>query len=608
MSDDSGDDVPSLSDNPYRSTTIQAPSLFGDDTPVPLEDVRVGFQSGFVFEIFDSSPGVGVTDTFVLVLNPSVYSLGEPQQSTLTPAEDNTVVAEENGIITRNITIEGTFGISQKKATGFLGAQGNGQALSGNQHFLSLRNLFRKYSRLKKAATGSENIQLHFHSLRENDHFVVVPLAFEMPRDAKATRIHYEYRIQCTAIAVVDGSTLRTITDPAAFNTAARDIGQAFHDARAYFADINQQIVSIRRQVQNITAVMQQAAGLINLVGNFVNGSEDLIQSPLKAFAAGAESIRDAGETLSASLATVPSSPQAIIDLASERSLRRLESCFDTILAYKDKFAPPVGDNLLAPFSGERALTQQDVLDGTAGATIGSRTRVSLGSAGSAGLNLAGYTSTRPVVVARTDTVDSIGARFAVPPEAIVLINDLRPPYIAEGGGPGILAPGDTLLVPVVSGGPVQSTQANVGEYLTAEDLLYGVDLALDPALLAQGTLEWEIDTTHGSTDASLIRGAGNVVQGTWITVNTERGATVFLPDVGLRRNAGIKGTIAQVLLAALALREGILTDTRVQSIQSERIVLSGDVLTQEITPIIRGGLAGPPLVIPFATAAGAGA
>jgi len=99
-----------------------------------------------------------------------------------------------------------------------------------------------------------------------------------------------------------------------------------------------------------------------------------------------------------------------------------------------------------------------------------------------------------------------------------------------------------------------------------------------------------------------------NVVQGSRITIETERGSTTFLPFVGILRNVGVKGTLQHMLLAALRLREAVLADPRIERIDSSRIVLDADVLTQEITPIVRGRTDAPTIAIPFGRASGGGA
>jgi hypothetical protein len=573
-------------------------------------DARAGFQNGFVFEIFDTAPGAGVVETFVCVLNPAMYTLTEPFQNVLTPAEDDSIVAEEVGIIQRQISLGGTFGLSKKRvAAGFEGRPGNGAELSGSEHFIKLRQFFRSYSDLKKDPARAETIRMHFHSMRDEDHFIVVPVSFETPRDAKGSRMHYEYRVSLTAIARLDASSLRQRADPADFNSAIRDISRAFHDARGYIADVTSTITEVRARVQGISTMIRNVASLLTGIGNVLQGVTSAISSSIGTAITTLIDVERTGERLAESLTGLVADEANGNLFGAERQIRRLESALNRTAMYPERFGTSLGTEYVQSFEGERRLTALDVRRGTAGAARGSSTRVTYGSGVEDGLDIGRYAATRTETVTRTDTVDGFAGRYDVPPEAIILLNDLRPPYIAEGGGPGLLAPGDEILIPTIGAGAALPVNTNDAVYRTADDLLYGVDLALDQTVLdREGLFEIRIDSAHGAEDAEMVRGVANVVQGTRISIETERGSTTFLPEVGILRNVGVKGTLQHVLLAALRVREAILLDPRIESIQSSRVVLDGDVLTQEITPLLRGRTQGPPIVIPFARASGGGA
>ena len=587
---------------------IQTP---GEPEPADIKELRQGFRQGFVFELIDITKP-NPEKVHVMVLNPTAYNLSEPFQLTLTPAEDDTVVSEENGIIVREITLEGTYGLRDKVARGFLGAQGGGQAISGEQHFEALRNLFREYSTLKKDANRSANIRLVFHALRDDDHFIVVPRVFETPRTAKITRTHHSYRITMAAIGEADAITPEPDTSGFDFTDALRDINEGVNDARAAFAELTADVSAIKRKVANIQAVLGNAAQVINAVSAFVSGTTALINFPLQLVATITEQLANAGDRL---IETTP--PFVVADVFGEntRSLRRMEAAFDIISMYDDKFNAEV-ERVEDLFNGERNLTNADVQagegatspteDGSGGSTIGSATRGVSGSDGrTAGLEIPRDTGLQTVRVARTDSLESIAALVGTTPEAIIIINDLRSPYLTVSGGPGIAKPGDLLLVPAKpQAGDV--TGRGAVDYLTAEEAMYGVDLNIDRVKLRKtGKLDFRVDTARDSLDGEFTRGIQNVVQGTQITVFTERGTTVFLPDIGLRRNVGTKGTLQHVLLASLTLREALLADPRISGIQSSQVVLDGDVLSQEITPIVSGQRPGATLVLPFGRAAG---
>lgn len=586
--------------NPSRFTV----GALNDEIGTSLVDLRAGFRNGYVFELRHELSPMALM-VHVLVLNPRVYNLSEPFQETLTPSEDNTVVSEENGIIVREITLEGTFGLSDKRATGFLGVQGNGAPFSGNEHFMALRRMFRTYSELKKGP-DSAYYKLIFHCLKDDDHYVVVPRTFDTPRDARTTRSHYDYRIVLAAVAEA-ANTLRPIpVDDGLdfFTNALASIAEAFNDARSFFAELTATLATIKRKVGNIQAVMINAGALLNAVGNALRAMGELIRYPFQMAVTVLDQIDSAIDEFVTSAMSVTR-----VDEDIERSMRKMSASIDRICQFPNFFdfgeEKKIAD-VKQQYLCEQAMTVQDTEEMTAGATVGTKTRLSTGSAKKAGLNLGDYKGIIRVTVDRTMSIQSLSVAYNVPPELIVIVNDLRFPYLSEAGGPGLKAPGDEILIPARVALNVVATSPPPPDYLTAEEAMYGIDMALDPVVLAkEGLFEIKEDTTRDLLDCQLIRGIPNVVQGTEITVRTDRGSTVFLPDIGIRRSVGIKGTLQHVLLTALNLREAILLDPRIESIQDSRVVLNGDVLTQEISPKLIGEKSGVTLVLPFGRSSG---
>jgi len=585
------------------------------DAVASLFDIKEGFRKGYVFELRNTQQPAPL-QVHVLVLNPRRYTLSEPFQVTLTPTEDNSVVAEETGYIIREIIIEGTMGLSDKKATGFEGVQFGGSAVSGSEHFSNLREMFRCYSELKKDPRTAPFTRMVFHSLRDDDHFLVVPRSFETPRDARTTRMHYDYRIALAVIGDAANTLVPVVSDEGFdfFSDELQAISSAFNDARAAFAEITANIAAIKRKVGNIEAVMLQAAGLINAVGNMLKAGGALIAYPFQLVASTLETVDRAQDNLAQSFndfAPIPDvggQPRGQTSADIQHAMRRMSAAIDRLAVHPQRFGSDTRERTSAAYKRELALTDDDLENATGGASIGSKTRITVGSEADAGLDLSAYRGYTRVRVFRTTTIEGLAFQFDVPAELIILINDLRFPYIAEGGGPGILKPGDFILIPLREG--VTPTGAGVApgdENLTIDDALYGVDLALDPVELDKGRFELLEDTVRSFQDALLIHGLENVVQGTSITILTERGTTVYVPEVGIRRNVGIRGTLQHVLLAALNLREAILLDPRIEGIQDSSVVLDGDVLTQEISPIVTGQKEAVTLILPFGKATGLG-
>lgn len=577
-------------------------------TPTSLTDVEFGFRQGYVFELIELSEPQRTIETFVFPLAPRVYRLSEPNAASLTPAQGNAVVVEEYGAIIREIELEGTFGLSEKRASGYEGAQGGGRPISGNEHFRLFRNFFRRYYERKQDPIEGPRTQMRFHSLREDDHWIVVPRTFDTPRDSKTTRVHYDYRVTLAAIGVVDDVLApRTVSsDTNAFSDALRDISRGLNDARGFFADANAFLVrDVQRGVfGNLQAVLLNAGSVINAVSNFLRTGAGFINIPFQ-FAA---NVCAQIEQLADDLEQTALSPLDETANAA-RNLRKMEASFNRILSWPDRFEQNWNNRVRAieaAFAGERRITQRDLINGTAGATPGTRTRVAYGSEGEAGIDLGRYTSVISVTVDRTDTLAGLAARYDVPPELIIVINDLAAPYFTEAGGAGTLGPGDEVLIPVADAGD-RDTGAVVGSgYLPADVILYGRDLALDMDLYDRtGIFDLKVDTAHGAFDAELVEGIPCVVQGVLIIVETERGSTVFLPDIGIRRSVGVKGTLNSVILASLNFREAILSDPRIDAIESSEVVLDGDVLSQDMSARLISRRNAVSLVRPIGRAAG---
>jgi hypothetical protein len=583
--------------SPIRSVVGAIPLGIGDFlVDLLLGDITKPFTKGFVFEVIDVRQPRQALITKSLVINPKRYNLSEPFSVNLTPAEDDSVVAEENGIIIREIVLEGTTGIKKRKEEA-LGRGGSlGTEASGVDHFRSLRKMFRDYSTMKKDLEMSPFIQMHFHDVKQDDHFVVVPRSFETPRDAATNRVHFNYRITLAAIMELPPpSKPPKEFDFFGLGDAIKDIAEAVHDARAFLVEGINEIETIRHRIRHPNRMFESVAGSINSAHDLIDGIVGLIEAGEEFWAATEDLAEDVEEIMTNEIIRFPT----FEELKASRNITRCRHALERIHNRREKFGEPLAQGPSRPFSGDRNLTNADLREGTGGATVGSRTRLALGSEREAGMDLGSFGGSKGVIIKASDTVDTLATRFNVPREAIISINDLLFPFITRSGAPGTLKPGDTILIPVRATAEAAGATPN-DYYLTNEDILYGVDIALDPDLMVQGIFDIKIDEIHGSEDVELVRGVKNVVQGVGIITGTERQATDFISDLGIRRTVGVKGTLDLILTASVYLREAILSDPRIIGIDSSRVTLTGDVLEQEISPVLLNARDGVTLVVPY--------
>lgn len=568
-----------------------------------LPSVGQAFQTGFVFELIDTRRPKPI-DQHVLVLNPRRYTVSEPFQSTLTPTENNTVIEESHGIIIRDITLEGTFGLKKRSPPHF---SSGGQAdKPGNEQFALLRKLFQTYSKLKQTPSEAPFTKLIFHSLRENDHWVVVPKLFEMPRDAKTTRMHYDWRITMQAIAGAEAVRLKAVKDDYSFTDALRDINQVVSDASAFFVDINRFKADVRRKIANIDAILINVNGLITQAGLAIGSSAqgNTINYPFERAAQIVESCTDLADNFAQSFLEPPKGDMARV----ERAMRRLEASLQTLLVYPERFRESSQDQkrrIERAYLGEKALTESDYEDQTGGATEGSALRVQRGTEQDAGADFGETQSMIRVRVDATTSLESLSSLYSVTPEIIVIINDLKAPYFSRGGFEGTLKPGDYILIPISSASSGLQNAGSNNRDLDPAHTLYGVDFAIDPEQLALGKLDIKEDLVHGGDDAEVVGGIPNITQGIEIMLHTEKGQTQFLPDVGITPLVGAKGILANVVLSAITLQNAILEDDRIEAIDSASVTLEGDTLSHTVVPRIRGSQDGIEVVLPFGRVTG---
>lgn len=567
-----------------------------------LADIKTGFAHGYIFELRDTKDPKSSL-TFALVLNPNEINISEPIQTTLTPNEADSVVEETNGIITREITIGGTFGLKERT--------GSTQAGTGNAHYLAFRALIQEYSKRKQDPERNARTKLVFHSLREDLHLFVVPKLFETPRTAQRTRYHYEYRLSMTSVPGDPGYTPPKGEDLDFFDKAANAFGKAFaviNDAQAAMLAVNADLSHLATLASNITAVMLQVTAMIDLAANAITNVDNLILTPKRLWDSVTQILSDSIDDVQTAINNFTlteghSDKEQARLAASDQQLRTIEasllqvSMFPSLFADQGNTSQPLIEK---GYLGALGLTEQDLLDGDAGATASTRTLTNRGTAKDNGSAFGKAQSYQRVQLDVTSTLDALATKYGTTPELIAIVNNLSAPYITSGGGDGTVGPGDSILVPLSTASAATGLVASFGDPLAVDDALYGVDLALDPAALAEGLLDIRVDDLHGSMGAQLAHGVDNVKQGLAIVLNTELGETQFLPDLGVAHPVGKKGTVSNMLLTVNSYRSAILSDPRVTGISSSSITLDKDVLTYVAVPEVLGRREDIPVVLPI--------
>ena len=152
----------------------------------------------------------------------------------------------------------------------------------------------------------------------------------------------------------------------------------------------------------------------------------------------------------------------------------------------------------------------------------------------------------------------------------LVVLNELRPPYIAAEPSVGVLAYGDQIMVPSAS---------SYVEASANPDEVFSIDVRVN-----RGDLEAE------DGDFALISGVANLTQALSHGVTVEKRELAFHPTYGchVRSLLGRMNGASAGQLAAFYVKSALLEDERVQSVPSCTAQVVGDQIfvTANVLPV----------------------
>jgi hypothetical protein len=195
---------------------------------------------------------------------------------------------------------------------------------------------------------------------------------------------------------------------------------------------------------------------------------------------------------------------------------------------------------------------------------------------------LQSQTSTRVYSIQKYDTIQSIAAKTmgdAALFNLLIDLNGLQPPYVAACRGPGVLGPGDTLLLPSRA-----STQTGTfaDPEVSGEERLYGRGVALTDSG------DWKLSSDEKGVDEVV--GLDCVSQGQRIRFTTVRGSNPIFPSMGM---PDVLGEEAGLFHRRSYLVAGIWQanrDDRVAGVRDAKIVEDGDNLGFDCEAVLVDG------------------
>jgi nucleoid-associated protein YgaU len=198
----------------------------GNNNRTGEQRLRYGFRKISLSQLNGAVNGGSLSGapTYYLDIPPQAITQKE-NFATNIQATRRGVIVESEGIVFKDIIIQGTTGVFPGKRDSFGGAQanfsdftappsrkggvssdgksGSSTVVSGYEEFLSLRAFFVQYSEEKVQARG--DLFLVFINEKDQQALLVEPLEFVMERNSKAP-MQYQYRIVLKCIGVLDAA------------------------------------------------------------------------------------------------------------------------------------------------------------------------------------------------------------------------------------------------------------------------------------------------------------------------------------------------------------------------------------------------------------------
>jgi len=546
----------------------------------------------------------GSTTVFPLVINPEIYRKTHPFAVDLTPTQEGGIYLEEQGIVISEITLEGNTGFKPQANPGETGAPPPALPLSGQAHFLRLQNLcFRRYSELKKDPEQAADVYMTWHNFKDNEHWIVAPVEFELNRQAKGPgRTLYPYRIRLKALGEVTELPAEPGEDETVISAISDAIGSIvtgqsrIEGGLVDVGDVSPTLNNLISVQGAVTAVNAELTSIIGATREFTRRVKRTIALPFSAIQQAKQNVFQ----LQDALRDIPNLPLDII-----QTYQDIEDALDTIGTYPEAFFAPYAEQaeaFLRLTQGPGTSTADDLE--AAAATNLTQTADFRNSALRPGdlIRVVGgvfqrtrtfprYEGYREVIIIFYDTLQTIAARELGDARRwidIAIANDLRAPYISDEGLPGTKRYGDPILIPTESRGGSDGSIRSAGNADlrgSQDEATYGRDLELE--FDGNGRADLKVDTALGSTDMRTVVGVPNLQQAVNVILSTEQGTNLLYLQVGFPRIVGQRGTLERVLNAQLAVAEAIQRDPRIERTRGVDFSADLDALTVEIDAVI---------------------
>lgn len=503
------------------------------------------------FEIIENKNGniTRTNDLFVLQLNPQEIEQDEPFAIQVTPTQDG-IVVEHQGSVLKQLNISGTTGIKPGANSGGVRQNGKfrtGIGETGYEQFHKFRNYIRRYAELKKDP-NNQSKQLVFQNLKDNEFFIVEPRSFKMKR-SKSARFSYDYNIMMDVIGRLDGIvTTQDLIFLGDLQKISQDATDKINDAEGIISGSVEIVSTVTDNVTNL--ILNPLRALNQALIQLRGGKTRILEIPKRELIQLKNNLKQVRTSVATGVG---------IDNSAYNTLQGVQNTVKVI-----RTEPTINDyRLINSFTNAiRGINLLLSNDGTFGKTdLLEMSQIVVEQFGNAVI-IENTRATRNRKVLQGDDIQRIASRElgnANRFRELIILNQLKFPFISDVKENGVLVPGDDILIPIYDTDFENSLvyENDLGEFegtMTFAERQLGIDLYLNNRN--------DLSFTNRD-DLKLISSHENAAQAAKIKLGIEKGSLKYHPELGIMGNVGEKMTDEMTSAIAESMRSSILSDPR---------------------------------------------
>ena len=556
---------------------------------------------------------------------PQSIEMSEPSSTQIVATQNGGKFIESHGSLFKDLRIQGTVGFRPNPVTneivpGLKSATGidltypstirglftndnrglHPDEYTGFDDIIFLRNLFRKYWDTKNNPALARRHVLVWISAKESEAWVVEPINFTTTRDS-GSPLTYNYAIQCRSLYPYD------LTFKREENKLSGVLGQV--------KSIRDVLQTVNKVIRDIADAFNQIAGIINYAVNLPLNIVNTVLTPALEVISSAAAIKNSltgiGQLYEGRVKQWATQCKSAIELLSESA----SGGSDNVAAASDFVQDSAGqdgvDGILRKSIRDMLRSSQQFLSldflwtQPRQKQVTDYTKAYNDNRGEPPLTQGSPLNTANLRIPDTveeklsmnESIRSAAKRFLGDEsywKLLVMINDLKAPYISASGGQNVLQPGDPILVPAgttpgddLSEVPRAVNPDEASEALNPAYKRYGRDLKLVNSSAGSSYADFEV---NGRGDLSMIEGLENVEQAIMIKFSTEQGELATHPLFGAKYPLGEKFPGLQKFHEySLNVRRTLRQDPRVKEIEKLSLAVEGATMRVDSTVNLRG-------------------